>query len=646
MLQSYKGFKYQSKKMKRRFTEILSVCFVVIMLSGCASYYIEQGDTQYQAYGYAKAAKFYEKAYAKKPKADVAIKLADCYRNMNNYASAEKYFAKGLKDAKDIDPQTKLNYGKVLMSVGKYDEAKEQFKTYLAEKPGDFAAQLLLNSCNDLGQFYKDTTRYSVKDAGVKGFINAYSPAFYKDGIVVVGEVAAKRESKQNPGTLNAYQDLYFMKKDKDGKLGKPEPMKGSINDEYHQGPATFNKAGTMAYYSSNIFPKVKASEKYEKEYNIQIRIDSLVGDAWKKAADFPYNNPDYAVEHPSLSADGKYLYFSSNMPDGQGGYDLYMCTLEGGQWGKPVNLGPPINTAMDEKFPSVFDGRLYFASNGHKNMGGYDVYLCKGENGNWKSPINLNYPLNTKSDDFGLILNSDGKTGYFASNRNGSDRIFEFVMNPPILYSKGKITSEGQPLAGATIIFENKTTGTIDSLQTDSNGDYNYKLTEESDYLITVRKTGYLIKKAEISTKKREDNESIVNDFDLMKIEIEKPIVLDLGVVFFDYDRYKLRKEAFPVLDGVVKMLLDNPEIRIELSAHTDCRGTDKYNQKLSDKRANAVYNYMISKKIDKVKIDKNRLVKIGFGETKPVNECVDGTVCSDEKHQQNRRTEMKILK
>jgi outer membrane protein OmpA-like peptidoglycan-associated protein/tetratricopeptide (TPR) repeat protein len=646
MLQSYTGFKYQSKKMKRRFTELLSVCLVVIMLSGCASYYVEQGDTQYQAYGYAKAAKFYEKAYAKNPKADIAIKLADCYRNMNNYANAEKYFAKGIKDAKELDLIVKSNYGKVLMSVGKYDEAKEQFKQYLTEKPGDFAAQLLLNSCNDLGQFYKDTTRYSTKDAGVKGLINAYSPAFYKDGIVVVGEVAAKREAKQNPGTLNSYQDLYFMTKDKDGKLGKPEPMKGSINDEFHQGPASFNKAGTIAYYSSNIFPKVKASEKYEKDYNVQIRVDSLVGGEWRRATDFPHNNQDYSVEHPSISQDGKFLYFSSNMPGGQGGYDIYMCAKENGTWGNPVNLGPPINTSVDEKFPSVFDGRLYFASNGHKNLGGYDVYLCKGENGNWKAPINLNYPLNTKADDFGLILNPDGKTGYFSSNRSGSDRIFEFVMNPPIIYAKGKISAEGGPLAGTTIIFENKNTGEIDSMQTDSNGEYNYKLTEESDYVITARKTGYLKKTTEISTKGREENDPIVSDFELMKIEIEKPVVLDLGVVFFDYDKYKLRKEAFSVLDGVVKMLIDNPEIRIELSAHTDSRGTDKYNQKLSDRRANAVYNYMISKKIDKVKIDKKRLEKVGYGETKIVNECVDGTPCSDEKHQQNRRTEMKILK
>ena len=263
-----------------------------------------------------------------------------------------------------------------------------------------------------------------------------------------------------------------------------------------------------------------------------------------------------------------------------------------------------------------------------------------------WKAPINLNYPLNTKADDFGLILNPDGKTGYFSSNRSGSDRIFEFVMNPPIIYAKGKISAEGGPLAGTTIIFENKNTGEIDSMQTDSNGEYNYKLTEESDYVITARKTGYLKKTTEISTKGREENDPIVSDFDLMKIEIEKPVVLDLGVVFFDYDKYKLRKEAFSVLDGVVKMLIDNPEIRIELSAHTDSRGTDKYNQKLSDRRANAVYNYMISKKIDKVKIDKKRLEKVCDGETKIVNECVDGTPCSDEKHQQNRRTEMKILK
>lgn len=630
--------------MKQNILNLLLLTLVSLFISGCASYYVEQGDIQYNAMGYAKAIQHYEKAYAKKPTPETALKIADCYQNINNYSKADKYYQKAFKDGKDIDPIHKLNYGKTLMSLGKYEEAKEQFKSYLTDKPGDFAAQLLMASVNDLGQFMKDTTRYSVKDAGVSGFANVYSPSKYKDGIVVVGEKTERKIAKQNPGTLNSYQDLYFIKRDKDGKLAKPEPLKGKINGDFHEGPSSFNKNGNLAFVTTNNFPKnIKASQKYEDVYNLKVRIDTLKGDEWKQGADFEYSNLDYSLEHPAVSEDGKTLYFASNMPGGLGGFDLYVSRYENGTWSKPENLGAPINTAMDERFPSLADNgnRFYFASNGHKNLGGYDVFMCRRDGSKWLAPINLNYPLNSKADDFGLLLNEDGKTGYYTTNRTGSDRIFEFVINPPVVYAKGKVSSEGMPLAGATVIFENKTTGVIDSIMTDSNGEYAFKLTAESDYTITARKIGFLKRTAQATTKNKDDNEPIVNDFDLIKQEEEKPIVLDLGKVFFDYDKSKLRKEALPVLDNVVNMLNDNPAIRIELGAHTDSRGTTKYNQKLSDKRAKSVYDYLVKKKIDK-----NRLESKGYGEEKPVNECTDGVKCPEAKHQENRRTEMKIIK
>lgn len=630
-------------RLKRFLPQILGFLMAGIMLQGCANYYKELGDTQYQNIAYAKAAKYYEKSYLKKANPDVALKLADCYRNNNNYAQAEKYYALGVKDSKNPLGEARLAYGKVLMSLGKYNEAQEQFKGYLSDKPGDFAAQLMLNSCSDLGQFMKDTTRYSVKNANINGLASAYSPTPYKDGIVVVGEESTKKASKQNPATLNSFQDLYFVKKDKDGKFSKPEALKGKINGEYHQGPASFSSKGNVVYFTNNNSEGIKASEKYELPMMLKIQMDSLVNNEWQTAADFPYNSKEYSCQHPCLSPDGNRLYFSSNMPGGQGGFDLWVCNLENGQWGKPENLGVPVNTALDEGFPFFSEkGKLYFSSNGHKSMGGTDVLVSKYESGRYTMPMNLNYPLNTKADDFGFILNADGKTGYLSSNRAGTDMIYEFVINPPVLYAKGKITSEQQPLAGASVVFVNKSAEITDSVITDSNGEYSFKLLEESDYTIHARKADYFPRTIELSTKGKEDNATIQNDFDLKKPEVEKPIVLEgPGQIFYDFNKYKLRKEAFPVLDNVVKFLADNPAIRIELGAHTDARGTDKYNQRLSDRRARSAFDYIVKKGIKKDRIEYK-----GFGESMLVNDCKDGVKCTDELHQQNRRTEFKILK
>jgi len=623
---------------------VIALIGVAILLSGCARYYTERGDAQTERFGYAKAARYYEKAYKKKPSQELALKLANSYRNMNEYAKADKYFAEGIKDgAVKQDPMNHLSYGKILMNMGKYGDAKSQFTTYLSDKPGDYAAQLLLNSCGDLAQFTKDTMRYSLQDAGISGFNSAYSPIIYKEGLVFVGETSA-RGSKANPGTMNSFQDLFFAKKEKDGRFGKAEKLKGALNDKYHQGSATFNREGNIIYYTTSNTSGLKPSERYEKVINSMIGRDSLAGDEWKASGSFPYNNSDYSTQHPSLGEDGKTLFFASDMPGGLGGYDLYVTRYESGRWTKPENLGAPINTAMDERFPvAAKGGKLYFASNGHKNLGGLDVFLSRSAGGKWSNPMNLHYPLNTKADDFGFVIAEDGKTGYISSNRKGSDQIYSVVINPPVMNAKGRVTSNGAPLQNATIILTNNSGNTVDSVFTDSDGNYTYKLTLESDYQLMARKTDYLNKSATFSTKNAETNADIMNDFELAAIEkvIEKPIVLDAKDVLYDYNKWKLRKPGKAELDKVVALLKDNPTLKIEMGSHTDSRGTDKYNQRLSEKRAKTCSDYLI-----KAGIDQSRVSSVGYGETQLVNECKDGVKCSDAKHQENRRTTIKLSK
>jgi outer membrane protein OmpA-like peptidoglycan-associated protein len=379
------------------------------------------------------------------------------------------------------------------------------------------------------------------------------------------------------------------------------------------------------------------------------IHHDTVIDNEWKRGKDFPFNSMEYSNSHPAISTDGKTMYFVSDMPGGFGGSDLYVTTLNNGEWSQPKNLGATVNTAGNECFPSIApNGKLYFSSNGLKGLGGLDVFASEIKGTEVGSPMNLNYPLNTKADDFGVLWNADMKSGYVSSNRVKADKIYTFVMNPYDVMAEGTITNkdDGKPLAGATVIFRNITSNAVDSVNTDSDGKYTFKLTADCEYVFEVRKSDYFtVTKDGIDTKNVNENKTLTNDFTLQKIVVEVPYSLDNDVngkkIFFDLDKWNIRKDMQVNLDNLAKLLKDNPTIMIELAAHTDSRADNKYNQKLSERRAKSTYEYLVKKGINK-----KRMKYVGYGETKLANKCSDGVECTEEEHQQNRRTEFTVLK
>jgi peptidoglycan-associated lipoprotein len=638
----------KQKGMKNK-SYILSLVAVTLLLSSCAQYYVNQGDALFNAFAYKKATKYYEKAVARKKKSQTLEKLAECYFKVNEYKNAEKNFKEASVD-KNFSQESKLHYGQTLMSLGKYSEAKEWLNQLLIDQPDNQLAKALIASCNAQTNFIKDTMRYSLTPIEIKGFESFFSPIVYKEGIIFAGEQTEVSRKKIYSGTMRGYQHIYYSKKDAQGKFAEPVMLNGTVNSHFHSSSAAFNKGNfNDIYYSSISTDKLKMSELYDRTYNMAIHHDTVVDNEWKRGKDFPFNSVDYSNSHPAFSNDGKTMFFVSDMPGGFGGSDLYVTTLNNGEWTQPKNLGLNVNTAGNECFPSVApNGKLYFSSNGLKGIGGLDVFAADYNGSEVSIPMNLNYPLNSKADDFGVLWNADMKSGYVSSNRVNADKIYTFVMNPYDVVAEGIITGKesSKPLSSATVIFRNTTSGTIDSVNTDSDGKYSFKLTADCDYVYEVRKTGYFtVTKEGIDTKNLTENKTITTDFVLQQMVVEVPYSLDTDVngrkILFDLDKWNIRKDMQTNLDALSKLLKDNPTIMIELAAHTDSRADNKYNQKLSEKRAKSTLDYLV-----KSGINKKRMKAVGYGETKLTNNCSDGVQCAEEEHQQNRRTEFTVLK
>jgi outer membrane protein OmpA-like peptidoglycan-associated protein len=332
-------------------------------------------------------------------------------------------------------------------------------------------------------------------------------------------------------------------------------------------------------------------------------------------------------------------------MPGGAGGTDIYKTVYDGKTFSKPENLGDVINTAGNEMFPYMHhDGTFYFSSDAHNNLGGLDVFMSSYDGKKWLQVENLNYPLNTSKDDFAFVLKDDNKTGYVSSNRDANDKIFEVTKNDPTFIISGYVNQKGKlglAIDSAVIEIQNLTEKTKETILTNRNGTYKTKLKVNCEYTIKASKPMYftITQPKSYSMIGKKLSENFTANFELDQIIIEKPIVLEN--IYYDLDKWAIRPDAAKELDRVVQVLNDNPKLHIELSSHTDSRAGDQYNLVLSDKRAKATVEYIVSKGIDA-----KRLTWKGYGESKLVNHCTNGVICTEEEHQQNRRTEFKATK
>lgn len=629
----------------------VSIQFLIVFVSlhfvGCTNYLYKRANVEFDNLQYFFAAKDYNKVLTKESSHHGAkIKLANCYRLMNDYKKADSLYAE-IVTYPEVDSIEFFNYAKVLLTQGDYDGAKEWVKRYLENQPKDKDALMLLASCESKDEFMRDTTLYTLNGFGLTEFTSSFSCVPYMNGVVFTAEKEEAKGRKKNPWTGNSYLDLYYVEYDSTAKdWTNPILLGGGLNGKYHEGPATFNHAGDVVYFTRSNYNHNQLDANDDDVNTLKLFTAKLIDGEWKELEPLPFNGEEYSVGHPHISKDDKTLYFISNQPGGFGGTDIYKAVYNDSTgWSTAENLGPEINTSGNEMYPMMGDdGIFYFSSTSHTNMGGLDVFQStySEQTKKWSMAENLAYPLNSNKDDFGLVLSKDGsKTGYVSSNRGGADKIYAFEKHDPTFYVMGVAKYKGYeiPVPGALVEVVNEETNTKLSAVTDAKGEYKIKLEYNAKYSMLCTKEGCFKLSDNVSTKNKKYSEDFVVNFVLDSIIVEKPIVVEN--IYYDYDKWKLRDDAKVELDKLVLLLNDNQNLSIEMSSHCDSRGSDDYNLKLSDKRAKSTVKYLTSKGINK-----KRLSWKGYGETMLVNKCANDIECTEEEHQQNRRTEFKVTK
>jgi outer membrane protein OmpA-like peptidoglycan-associated protein len=492
------------------------------------------------------------------------------------------------------------------------------------------------------------TNSYFLKNVAIeveKTDINTtesdFGPAFVGDELwfsAFSGEEIAKL---QQGNSKDVYYNIYASPVDSKGNLrgGKEVKLQG-ISAGYHAGPVSYcEQTGELFVTLSNYEnPEIKNVVFQKANIPLQIIILKKSGSSWSRVADIPFNSSTYSVGHPAISASGDTLFFASNIPDkGYGGTDLYMTVRENGRWGEMQNLGEDINTNADDMFPYLYGKRLIYASAGRPDgEGGLDIYFADIERNGFGSPENFT-ELNSSEDDFGLVIHADDEVGYYTSRKSGgmgSDDIYKVLFEGQYdLELLVRDTKSGDPMPNVQVAFNDGKT-----LTTNSMGMITRDLEKNTDYVATTELDGYMNDSKTFSTENQPYGTMKVV-LNVEKVEVGQKFVMEN--IYYDFDKWNILPESEVELNKLVKIMKDNPSWKVELGSHTDSRGSDAYNEKLSRKRSESAVNFIVSQGISR-----NRITAKGYGETQLVNECDDGMECTEEQHRKNRRTEFKILR
>ncbi len=750
---------------------------------------------------YVGAIELYNQILDNSDNSEAKINIAECYRKISDSENAEFWYGQVVR-LPEAESLHYLYFGQALQRNGKCDLAKEWYQKFIDANPDDIRGQYLARACDyEEELMIKNGGVYEITHLDFNSNLDDFSPAYHKDGLIFSSERdRGSAVSRMHSWTGNPFLDLYYVDRKESGAsdtegvcgdymYGRPEKWSSSTNTKYHDAVVTFNSDETMVLYTRNNL------EGKSDDGTIKLKVFSadVNGESITNFQGLPFNSDEYSVAHPCLTPDGSRLYFSSDMPGGYGGMDLYYSDYNGGSWGPPMNLGLQINTEGQEVFPYYTkDMRLYFCSDGHIGIGGLDIYHVDdlGGDNNFGAIENIGYPINTISDDFGIIFNEEGTCGYFSSDRTGGagrDDVYSFkkIAAPVEIYVFDEITKEpiegatviddctggtlttnamgkavvdmkinecctfsasaeeyldnekqgctttdlseriiveipmkksmafdvagviydGEtqlPMSGATVTMTNDCDDDEQSFVTTESGRYAFDLKDDCCYTITVTKDGYDSMTQEKCTRGKTEGGTLTADFNLNKPQTgltttlpsdtspggvikRDGIYVDAATgqpytgdyqgvqykdgqpaggrvggfdvspttggvadnsvyyllhIYYDFDQSYIRGEAEPELQKLMGLMNNNPDYIVEIASHTDSRGSNSYNNRLSSRRADSVVRWLVEKGIAK-----DRLVSRGYGEDVNVNNCANQVPCSEKEHQLNRRTEFRIL-
>lgn len=597
----------------------------------------QKADKHFNRFEYVSAVESYLKLVENgKGDAYVYKQLADSYYNMYNPEEAAKWYGRVVE--KDQDAETYYRYAQMLKATGKYEEANKQMAKFASKAPNDQRAKDYKANPNYLPKLLDKKEMYSIKHSDVNSDKADFGAILHND---VVYFTSARNTARKTYGwTDEPYLDIYSSTYNVDGTIGAAEPLT-DLNTRWHDGPVTLSKDGKTMFYSSESFND-KVYEK-DKDANARKSRVSLYratknGDKWGAVESMPFNGKEFSVGNPSLSADGKTLYFASDMPSGRGGIDIWKVAVNAdGSFGIPENLGPEVNTEGDESFPYITEDNkvLYFASNGHQGFGGYDVFSYDIAS---KKVENLGKPINSEKDDFAFTFNTAKEIGFVSSNRAGIDNIY--IVNPVCGVEILTVVTDaktGAVLSNASVSILDDKKNVIKTEMSNHAGEVKYYVDCDKAFSMVVKKDGYEGNSFPVAASKSKQQKV---DAALQPIEVivtETEIILK--DVYFEFNKSNITPEGAAELDKLVQVMKQNPAMEIMVKSHTDNRGSDKYNLNLSNRRAQSTVQYIISKGINK-----SRIQGKGFGESEPKVACGDN--CTDEQHASNRRSEFMIVK
>lgn len=619
---------------------------------------IEKANQKYEEYSFSPAIDIYKKVLEKGfVTPDMLKKLGNAYYFKADYAEAAKVYKRLVDEfPADLAPEYYFRYAQVLKSLGNYSESDAVMSKFTQMTSGDERAMAYRSERNYLEEIKANSGRYELKTFAYNSPYGDFAPSYYKQGLIFssdrdTGNLARYRHT----WTSKDFLDLYKVNVDSVSnnlvvKLGE------NINTRLHESTSATTKNGEVIYFTRNNLLDTKSEKGKKGIIRLKIYRAKLVNGIWTEVEELPFNSDSYSVAHPALSPDDKTLYFASDMPGTLGESDLFKVTInQDGTFSSPENLGNTINTEARETFPFVSDKEiLYFSSDGHPGLGGLDIFATKIAFGDLSGKIaNVGEPVNSNLDDFTYIFNEETRDGYFASNREGGmgeDDIYAFKEIKPLVLEciqqitgtvRDKISNE--VLVGATVMVINEENVEISNTITNSNGDYSLTVDCNQGNFVRASTEGYTPAEEYLGIS---DGKPKIIDFYLERETITAGFgddlakLLQLSTIYFDLNKYNIRKDAEIEIQKVVAAMEKYPSLKIQVNSHTDSRGPDAYNLWLSQRRAEATVNYMVSQGISK-----DRLNGEGYGETRLVNSCGNGVKCSSEEHQLNRRSEFIIL-
>ena len=619
--------------------------YLLLLLLLCSAFALtaqsgkqKKADRLYNDFAYVKAIEVYKDLVERDYNTTYnQQRIADSYYKLRDPQNAVQYYAQ-VVDQPDVSPEAYYKYAQMLRGMREYDKSREWLKRYQEEAKNPKEVEELLDP--EAITTYEGLESFRVQPSGMNSEYSDFG-TFVSDGTVyfVSARGEADTRTKIYDWTGEPFLDIY-----KTSGNGSVNAISGEVNTVRHEGPLTISADGKTMYFTRNNYMDNRNGKKDEQGVNhLKIYKAELVDGEWENIEELPFNSDKYSTGHPSLSEDGKTLYYASDAPGGLGGSDIYKVSIEEDSFGTPENLGASVNTPGNEVFPYVAEnGNFYFSSDGHKGYGLLDIFVMTAE-----APDkiqNLGEPINSSLDDFGFSFSSEDDTkGYISSNREGgmgNDDIYEMTILAPLVL-KGQVTDSinGKPIANASVRLMDENDQQVAYLETDEEGNYETEIARDKTYPVEAKHIKYNTKNEEINTSNMDDRKELVYDIELSPIR-DVEYLAEINKIYFDFDKSNIRPDAAKELDKLVDLMKnDYPELVIEIGSHTDKRGSVEYNRKLAERRAQSTYNYLVENGIAPERI----VTYKGYGEMKPDVDCL---TCNEEQHQLNRRSVFKVVK